>query len=167
MSIYVPYLCGNQPTTASFVSGKPAPRTATVRAKGEDTRVVAWTWIELREFLGEPGNLRTKVSLLLDGAFAIDGRFVCRWWPPSFWANKIRALMVSSGALMHVAIALMRFIAEPICLAKEKREGNDMPITLVTHRTRPPERPVYCRGTYRSAGGPPGVLDGGTCGKAE
>lgn len=48
-------------TKASFTSGRPAPRTATVRAKRDDTTVVAWTWDGLGEFMGDPANLRTKV----------------------------------------------------------------------------------------------------------
>ncbi len=53
----------NLKNPASFTSGRPAPRTASVRATSEDARVVAWTWGGLRAFLDKPGNLRTKVSL--------------------------------------------------------------------------------------------------------
>ncbi|CAM9496956.1 unnamed protein product [Pylaiella littoralis] len=48
---------------ASFTSGRPTPRTATVRANSPDTRVAAWTWDALREFMDRPGNLRTKAAL--------------------------------------------------------------------------------------------------------
>lgn len=48
--------------SASFTSGRLAPRTATVRAAGGKVEVVRWTWGVLRAFLAEPENARAKVG---------------------------------------------------------------------------------------------------------
>ena len=51
---------------ASFTSGRLAPRSATARARKDGATVVAWTWTELRAFMGKPGNLRVKASVSIN-----------------------------------------------------------------------------------------------------
>ncbi|CAN0169411.1 unnamed protein product, partial [Ectocarpus fasciculatus] len=48
---------------ASFTSGRVQPRTATVRAKSDEIRVMAWTWRDLQAFMDNPKHLRTKAAL--------------------------------------------------------------------------------------------------------